>query len=285
MGGHDSIILTSIADSPCPKWGQKRSRTCVFPEAGDSGLGTGKAPSTAKGAKDAENSTYECGVQEKAVSDRRGRLRPRRGEGDSSAPPGAGPSPTHFSHGLRSARLAAGFAPPAATFRRPCRGFGGVGDACTHAVLAPRRPLGTGKAPSTAKGAKDAENGTYECGMRNAEYEVDGKRGTGDWEGALNRKGRREKLTIAEYRLQSAECRRKPFRIGGAVFGPNGAKEIPPPLPGRVRRLRPSPTGCAPPALRRAALHPRLHAAAPAGAWEKRPSGLLTRPTAHARQA
>ena len=63
-------------------------------------------------------------MQEKAVSDRRGRLRPQRGEGDSSAPPGAGPSPTPFSHGLRPARLAAGCAPPAATCRRPCRGLG-----------------------------------------------------------------------------------------------------------------------------------------------------------------
>ena len=45
-------------------------------------------------------------------------------------------------------------------------------------------------------------------------------------------------------------------------------REIPPPLPGRVRRIRLSPTGCASPAMRRAALHPRLHAAAPAGAWK-----------------
>jgi hypothetical protein len=47
-------------------------------------------------------------------------------------------------------------------------------------------------------------------------------------------------------------------------------RETPPPLTGRVRRTRTFPTGCAPPALRRAALHPRLHAAAPAGASGKK---------------
>ena len=48
--------------------------------------------------------------------------------------------------------------------------------------------------------------------------------------------------------------------------GPRSTRgHIPPPLAGRVRRTRTSPTGCAPPALRRAALHPRLHSAAPAG--------------------
>ena len=46
---------------------------------------------------------------------------PRRGEGGSSAPRGAGPSLTHLSHGLRSARHAAGCAPPAAPCRRSAR--------------------------------------------------------------------------------------------------------------------------------------------------------------------
>ena len=44
---------------------------------------------------------------------------PRRGEGGSAAPRGAVSSPTHLARGLRSARLAAGCAPPAAPCRRP----------------------------------------------------------------------------------------------------------------------------------------------------------------------
>jgi len=48
---------------------------------------------------------------------------PRRGDGGSSAPSGAVPSPTHPAHGLRSARHAAGCAPPVATRRRPSRGL------------------------------------------------------------------------------------------------------------------------------------------------------------------
>jgi len=66
---------------------------------------------------------------------------------------------------------------------------------------------------------------------------------------------------------------------------PGGAKEIPPPLPGRVHRLRTWPTGCAPPAMRRAALHPRLHAAAPAGAWKNAEAGgVASRPLAARRK-